>query len=305
MIGQTYRNLQIILVDDGSDDRCGEICDEYAEKDSRILVIHKENGGLSDARNTGLKKAVGEYIAFADSDDYFHKDMYQVMMQTLLDEKADVSICGYAYVYDRKPDDYGEMPEKYKKILMSGREAQYRYYDSSLTLPLTVAWNKLYKRELLTGIQYPKGKIYEDEYTTFKILYRADKIVYMDIPFCRYFQRADSIIGTGLTVKNMQVFGGYLSRIRFFSENGEKGLWEREVSHTEHMFCYQQKKYADSGSGIDVFSDKHLMDFKAQMKEDKEMKRSLSWKKKLELNWFITFPRVYYAVWKLIKKVRP
>lgn len=304
ILGQTYRNLEIILVDDGSDDRCGEICDEYAKKDARIIVIHKENGGLSDARNTGMKRTTGEYIAFADSDDYFHKDMYQMMMSELMKEKADVSICGYEYVYEGKADNYGEIPGKYETIIMDGREAQYRYYDSGLTLPLTVAWNKIYKRSLLDGIEYPKGKIYEDEYTTFRVLYKANKIVFMDIPFCRYFQRDDSIIGSKLTEKNMQVFGGYLSRIIFFAKHKEQELWEMEVKHTEHMLCYQQQKYSDANVSVDVFVNAYTEEFRNQIKKDRLLRKKTPFKTQVELNLFITAPRFYYLIWKMIKKVR-
>ena len=304
LIGQTYKNLQIILVDDGSNDGCGEICDEYAKKDSRVQVIHKENGGLSDARNAGMKRAIGEYIAFADSDDFFHKDMYQMMMDELMRENADVSICGYEYVYEGKADDYGVVPKKYEKIIMDGREAQYRYYESNLTLPLTVAWNKIYKRSLLEGIEYPKGKIYEDEYTTFRILYKAEKIVFMNIPFCRYFQRDDSIIGSRLTEKNMQVFGGYISRISFFAEHEEQRLWEMEVKHTEHMLCYQQQKYEAMGINVDVFTNLYTKQFREQIKKDRALRKKTPFKTQVELNLFITMPRFYYSVWKMIKKVR-
>ncbi len=304
ILGQTYKNLEIILVDDGSDDRSGEICDEYAEKDARIIVIHKENGGLSDARNAGMKKATGEYIAFADSDDYFHKDMYQMMMAELMKENADVSICGYEYVYEGKDDDYGEVPEKYEKIIMDGREAQYRYYECDLTLPLTVAWNKIYKKTLLDGIEYPKGKIYEDEYTTFRILYKTKKIVFMNIPFCRYFQRDDSIIGSKLTEKNMQVFGGYISRISFFAEHEEQRLWEMEVKHTEHMLCYQQQKYALANIHVDVFANPYTKQFRKQIRKDRVLRKRTPFKTQVELNLFVTIPKLYYSVWKMIKKVR-
>ena len=102
ILNQTYENLEIILVDDGSGDACSSICDEYAGRDSRIVVIHKENGGLSDARNAGIEIAKGQYLAFVDSDDYIHKDMYKILMKEILESNAEVSICSYKYVYDNK-----------------------------------------------------------------------------------------------------------------------------------------------------------------------------------------------------------
>ena len=100
IIEQTYKNLEIILVDDGSGDACSGICDEYARKDTRIVVIHKENGGLSDARNKGIEIAKGEYLTFVDSDDYIHRDMYTILMEALIHTGSDLSMCSYKYVYD-------------------------------------------------------------------------------------------------------------------------------------------------------------------------------------------------------------
>ena len=189
VLNQTYSNLQIILVDDGSPDKCGEICDDYSKIDERIEVIHKKNGGLSDARNVGLKVARGEYIGFVDSDDYVSKDMFQKLYNTLISTNADVSICNFYTVVagknimknlDNGIEIYSKL-EILKEILLDKKIQSY-------------AWNKLYKKELFKDIEYPVGKKYEDIGTTFYLLEKCDKIVVTGSPEYYYLTREDSIV---------------------------------------------------------------------------------------------------------------
>lgn len=189
VLNQTYSNLQIILVDDGSPDNCGEICDKYANIDKRIEVIHKKNGGLSDARNVGLKAATGEYIGFVDSDDYVSKDMFQTLYNTLINTNSDVSICNFYTVVGGKNivknlDNGIEIYSKIdilKEILLDKKIQSY-------------AWNKLYKKELFKNIEYPVGKKYEDIGTTFYLLEKCDKIAVTGSPEYYYLTREDSIV---------------------------------------------------------------------------------------------------------------
>ena len=189
VLDQTYKNLQIILVDDGSPDNCGNICDDYARVDNRIEVIHKANGGLSDARNVGLKAARGEYIGFVDSDDYVSNEMFENMYNILVNNNADVSICNFYTVIDNKNiiknvdngiEIYNKL-EILKEILLDKKIQSY-------------AWNKLYKRELFKDIEYPVGKKYEDIGTTFYILEKCNKIVSSGRPEYYYVTRGDSIV---------------------------------------------------------------------------------------------------------------
>ena len=161
VLKQTYTNLQIILVDDGSPDNCGKICDEYDKKDSRIEVIHKANGGLSDARNVGISKAKGRYIGFVDSDDYIKEDMYEILLNLIKKYDADVSICNLYDVIDgneciRNKEngirEYSRL-DILKEVLLDKNIQSY-------------AWNKLYEKELFDEIKYPIGKKYEDIGTT-------------------------------------------------------------------------------------------------------------------------------------------
>lgn len=189
IIDQTYNNLQIILVDDGSPDNCGKICDDYAKKDSRIEVVHKTNGGLSDARNIGISKANGEYIGFVDSDDYIKESMYEDMYNLIEKSQSDVCICNFYNVIGndkilRNPNngiyEYNRI-EILKEILLDDKIQSY-------------AWNKLYKKELFDDIKYPIGKKYEDIGTTFYILEKCNKVIVTGTPEYYYLNRADSIV---------------------------------------------------------------------------------------------------------------
>lgn len=188
VLKQTYKNLEIILVDDGSKDNSGNICDEYAKKDERIKVIHKTNGGLSDARNAGIDIAKGEYITFLDSDDFIEEDMYEFLVKNIEKANADISVCQVYYVYkDSKqtthtPDVYLEMNscDAIKYVNMLG------YYT-------VAAYDKLYKREIFEGIRYPVGKVNEDWYVICEVFDKANKIVYSSEPKYNYRKRKGSI----------------------------------------------------------------------------------------------------------------
>lgn len=189
VLKQTYTNLQIILVDDGSPDNCGKICDEYAKKDPRIEVIHKVNGGLSDARNVGIAKAKGKYIGFVDSDDYIKEDMYEILINLIKEYDANVSICNLYDVIDGKEyirnnengiQEYSRL-EILKEVLLDKNIQSY-------------AWNKLYKKELFDEIKYPIGKKYEDIGTTFYVFEKCNKIVVTSKPEYYYLKRSDSLV---------------------------------------------------------------------------------------------------------------
>ena len=185
VLKQTYTNLQIILVDDGSPDNCGKICDEYAKKDS----IHKANGGLSDARNVGISKAKGRYIGFVDSDDYIKEDMYEILLNLIKKYDADVSICNLYDVIDgneciRNKEngirEYSRL-DILKEVLLDKNIQSY-------------AWNKLYEKELFDEIKYPIRKKYEDIGTTFYVFEKCNKIVVTSEPEYYYLKRSDSLV---------------------------------------------------------------------------------------------------------------
>lgn len=201
IINQTYSNLEIILVDDGSTDSSGIICDEYKKKDKRIIVIHQENGGLSQARNSGMKVMKGKYVTFVDSDDYISPDYIKYLFNLIVRYKADISICLYRNFYE---DGTLERKKKNKRIsigLFSGQEAAVDLcYQKHIP---NSACGKLYNSELFHNIVYPVGKLYEDLGTTYKLFLLSNKVVFSPIEKYYYFQRQDSIMHFKFSKKNM------------------------------------------------------------------------------------------------------
>lgn len=214
ILNQSYSFIEVILVDDGSPDKCFQICDEYAEKDKRIRVIHKKNGGLSDARNEGLKIAKGEYILFVDSDDYIHHNMIEIMYQTLQKDKSDLVICSF-----EKVDEFGVVFEDQNYLKVDNVVNKTKVLDSLLTdtgWNLVPAWNKLYSRQALKGISFPQGRINEDEFVIHYIINNCDNISLVSKPLYYYVQRNGSIVNTPASVKNLDGVEALIQRMSFF-----------------------------------------------------------------------------------------
>ena len=205
IINQTYKNLEIILVDDGSPDNCPAICDEYAEKDKRIKVIHKKNGGLSDARNAGLEIATGEYIGFVDSDDWIEKDMFEYLADGLTKYDADISICNIINVYNFKTI----IDKANMDVVVDKYEGLERLFSDRLE---NYAWNKLYKRDCWKGVRFPKGKNFEDVLTIYKTFERSKRIAILDEAKYHYLRRDDSISGNKDFSNRMHIYEAFIDR---------------------------------------------------------------------------------------------
>lgn len=197
--GQTFHNLEIILVDDGSTDDSGKICDFYKEKDARICVVHKKNGGLSDARNVGIDKCNGEYIAFIDSDDYVMREYFEYLYALVERYNSDISICNCSYVYDGTES----VDKNFKPLEMDMKSHEalgimlyQNYYDTS-------AWGKLYKKELFDKIRFPVGMHFEDLGTIYKTILLADRVSFGNAEKYFYVQRGTSITGVKFNPKKM------------------------------------------------------------------------------------------------------
>lgn len=216
ILGQTYRELEIILVDDGSTDRSGLICDAYAEKDGRVRVIHKKNGGLSDARNAGMQIATGGFLAFVDSDDLIAPDMYRRMLEILQTENSDIVQCGV--IKFSAEDELCRQEEKPVPV------KTYSAQEALLELTLDRAfhqtvWNKLYRRETAGTIPFEKGKLNEDEFWSFQVFGRAEKISCTDEPFYFYYQRPGSIMQSGYSLRRLDALEAKENRQRYFEKN--------------------------------------------------------------------------------------
>ena len=184
---QTYQNIEIILVDDGSPDNCGLICDEYARKDDRVVVIHKENGGLSDARNAGIDRAKGDFIGFVDSDDYIQKDMYEYLIGLIVDYDADIATCTVCECYE------GQLPVLQKSTfirVVNRVDVMRMALESQITMFVV---DKLYSKKLFESVKFKQGKIYEDAFVSIDLLEQVKKAVISDEQKYYYTKRSDSI----------------------------------------------------------------------------------------------------------------
>lgn len=224
IINQSYDNWELILVDDGSPDKCGDICDEYVRRDNRIKVVHKENGGLSSARNVGMKVMTGDYVTFLDSDDYLHTDALNILVEYA--EKYDTQLVQCNFVRGSKI----EFPTWESNEFVKEYDNHTIFTKFSAKI---IVCGKLYNRELLDDITMPEGIINEDDWTTWKIYYRAKKIVVTNRPLYYYTVNPDSIMSTVKKKPDTTYYGAYDERIAFFVENDEKDL--EDISRLQ--FC--------------------------------------------------------------------
>jgi len=211
LISQSYSNIEIILVDDGSTDNCANICDEWKKKDPRIRVIHKQNGGLSDARNAGMAVATGAYIGFVDSDDYIHKDMYRLLYENLLENNSDISACGIELFWDN---------DSKTKTLTNGFNGTLTAEEAMLAIInedklKQPVWNKLYKTRLVRKISFPIGKQHEDVFWSYQALGVVKKISVFDTPLYFYRQRQNSIMGSGFSLKSLDSLEAKQQRCKY------------------------------------------------------------------------------------------
>lgn len=203
ILGQTFSDFELILVDDGSPDSCGEICNRYAEKEERICVIHKENGGLSDARNAGMKVASGQYVIFIDSDDYIEDDMLEYLYSRLKAANADMATCGIYEVYA----DRIEAQQVETDFVCTG-EAAFRCILRGYTIRGEI-WNKLIRRSCVEDLEFPKGKLYEDIYYTVDMMQRIKTVAVGTQPKYYYLHRSDSITGKAYRPQLFDIIEGY------------------------------------------------------------------------------------------------
>jgi len=217
IINQTYKNLEIILVDDGSPDNCPAICDEYAKKDNRIKVIHKPNGGLSDARNAGLDIATGEYIAFVDSDDYIDLTMYEKLYNAIKQNDCDLAVCGFNNVNE----DESKVWQCWKKDkVINQNEPVKLLFENNNVGGIITAWNKLYHKDIFKTLRYPVGKINEDEFVVYDVLKNVKKgVVVIDNLLYFYRQRDNSIMNSRPTKKLLDGIEAAKLRVDKVGEN--------------------------------------------------------------------------------------
>ncbi len=290
---QTYRNLEIILVDDGSPDQCGAMCEEYASKDDRIKVIHKKNGGLSDARNAGIDVAKGTYIGFVDSDDYIHPSMFEILYKAVKENDAEISVCNFFKVEDGEYVNYKGISNVNSVVFDTEREyAQYAFEEKTMDF-FTVAWNKLYKRELFDEIRYPFGKIHEDEFTTYKLFHLSKKAVYVKEDLYFYVQRAGSIMANGFDERSFHKLEAYEERLNRYAKE-KRYEWYERVLFMYRLYLVQfHKRIKNAGGDVDKLKGYHQV-YKEQVFKN-WLKLPIGFVKKIGYLYLALFPEKYYV----------
>lgn len=220
---QTYRNLEIIVVDDGSTDRTGAICDRLMAEDKRVRVIHKTNGGPAEARNAGIAEAKGRYIGFVDGDDWIDPDMYEKLLGALWEQEADIAVCRYRQVHKTYTEDHSTD----RAVVFEGQEALQCYVEEREEYAIqNAAWNKLYRREILTDVAFPVGKWYEDIMFATVALSHANRCVYLDTAYYNYIiDREGSIMNTQINPRTFtDQIPAYVEKTKFLRNLGRQDL---------------------------------------------------------------------------------
>ncbi len=220
ILSQTYSDYEVILVDDGSTDGSQHICDNYAEQFEFIKVIHKPNGGLSSARNAGIDISTGNYLMFVDSDDMIHSQTAELEISLLEKNNADAVICPLTrFQSNDEVDIYSSLQNLNNTTVVSGLEAEKGYFNNQNVNKYVSSCGRLYKRNLFDGIRFPVGRLFEDEYTTYKLYYKCSKIVVMDTPLYYYFINESGITQNLNLNKRFDEYDAKEERIYFFKKH--------------------------------------------------------------------------------------
>ncbi len=287
VILQTYRNLEIILVDDGSTDNSGKICDEYAERDSRIKVIHKENGGLSDARNIGIKSASADYIAFIDSDDYVKNVYIQSLVEITLRYDVDIAICRY---FNGKKKNFPLTIRHYRKVKSFDSKVMLYNWHGKYKHVETIAWNKLYKKALFIDnqIYYPVGYFNEDVQTTHLLVDKAKKIALINDKLYYYYNREESIINTISEKKLRDNIYSQNVRLDYFYKCGYEMAYERLAIKRQKQYMLDYFKCIKV-TGMDSICEEVIELFNISYNNVSKMKEIHIWEKSI----FFVFKYLY------------
>lgn len=233
ILNQTYTNYELLLIDDGSQDRSSAICDQYAKEDIRIKVVHKCNGGLSDARNVGLDNATGVYVIFIDSDDFIEMNMFEIMMQLICINDADICISSYQDYYEKSPIDLSKTDENLIVEEM-GRD-KVLLQNGCPYINNVIACGKLYRRSLFEGIRFPYGHIHEDHYTTYKVIYRAERIICTNQKLYNYLRDRDRSI-TNERPDIQEIFLATEEKLLFYKKNHNVNLYADALYYYIFLF---------------------------------------------------------------------
>lgn len=237
LTGQTYQNKEIILVDDGSKDHCPQICDIYAKKYSYIRVVHKKNGGLSDARNTGIEMAKGDYLFFLDSDDYLHPQALEIMLDVAIQHRAEIVECGVLSIDEYAQNPFNNKQNKYAVLSYTHNKAVMNILDYNFKI---MAWNKLYIKRLFDEIKFPTGKLHEDEFTIPYVIDKCSKYCTVDAKLYAYVQRNHSIMSSKFSYKRLDIMEAQQQRINYFCVK-YPGVYDGIIKYHYFVACMELK----------------------------------------------------------------
>lgn len=224
ILAQTFRDFELILVDDGSPDSSGAICDQYAAQDPRVHVIHRTNGGAAAARNTGLDAANGNWIAFIDSDDWVHPDYLRFLRESALQAGADVAACRYQSVQTNAATNFEPMS---LAVSSQNREAYWIHDRVGAVVP----WGKLYKHELFAELRYPVGRTAEDEYVAHKIIFGCKQLVVLDNVMYYYFVNIGGVSRNNYVQRLPDILEAFRLHEEYFKDSPWQQVYQLEVEH--------------------------------------------------------------------------
>lgn len=294
---QTYKNIEIILVDDGSKDMSAEKCDKWEKKDKRIKIIHKNNGGLSDARNVGIEECHGDYIVFVDSDDYIEKEMIEILYDRIQKNDCDISICDF-YITENNSDLEQNNYNKSEFIVEGEKKFNYLYNEYSMVT--VVAWNKMYNKKIFEDIRYPVGKLHEDEFIICDILNKANKIYYIMKPLYHYVQRKSSIMAT-MSIRKFDIIEAFDKRVEFFKiKNDTENILKTKYHEFFRLLGLITRLYRSKTN--DESTKKYIFKLKEIGQEIKECD-FLSFKDRCRLKIVLVNPYLYIWIVNIVKKI--
>ena len=288
IVNQTYKNIEIILVDDGSPDQCPKICDEWAKKDSRIKVVHKQNGGLSDARNAGLEIATGKYVVFIDSDDYIHLQFVEALYKTAQEQNADIVSCEYEKVVDEKTENWT------KEYLIQDIKAKQVSTDCWEETKI-YAWNKLYAKELFDKIRFPYGKIHEDVGVWWELMDKAKKICKVEHVLYFYYENPAGITNKPYTIVHMDLVDVLFGQYKKFKSEKKEKLADRVLIECLNSYPGIYNKLKKSG----CFTKKEKRVFfesyreKIRIAKQEGISKKILWKHRVYYFWPCIMKQIY------------
>lgn len=299
LINQSYDNIEIILINDGSTDNSGNICDKYSNKYSKVKTFHKENAGLSSARNMGIEKSIGDYLFFVDSDDFIHPETIKIMCGLMIKENCDIVQCDFFKFHDKDSINFEPVTTTVKHECYDGLTAVKSIY-SEKSIEATIVCNKMYKRKLFDKVRFPIGKRNEDEFTTYKLLYESKKVIYIYEKFYYYRQRENSIMHSKIDINRLDYLEALEERMKFFLDNNDCTMYKKTlIQYVESArdICIKFIEQGVFEEQVSMLLTKYNSTMNLLIKDS-----SVPFKKKILMKFFANNPKLYINIRKMLKK---